>query len=155
MIEKVIEQLKNNNYKILKSINQNNTICIYKNTFEQLIYIELNSCEYKRYKNYKDFEKVVMYFLDKEEYCWVDMTTNKMSSTIDSNNHEDFFYLFYKRKVIRPSKEDLEKLIWENPTIKLAKKFGVSDKAIERWCIGYNIKKPPRGYWTKINNKKD
>jgi hypothetical protein len=53
------------------------------------------------------------------------------------------------RKVIRPSKEELFKLIWEKPTLQLAKEFGVSDKAIEKWCKFYEIEKPPRGYWAK------
>lgn len=57
------------------------------------------------------------------------------------------------RKVERPSKEELQKLIWEIPTIHIAKKFGVSDKAIEKWCKAYEIDKPPRGYWTKLKKK--
>jgi hypothetical protein len=57
------------------------------------------------------------------------------------------------RKVERPSKEELQKLVWEIPTIHIAKKFGVSDKAIEKWCKAYGIDKPPRGYWTKLNKK--
>ena len=57
------------------------------------------------------------------------------------------------RKVERPSKEELQKLIWEIPTIHVAKKFGVSDKAIEKWCKAYEIDKPPRGYWTKLKKK--
>lgn len=54
------------------------------------------------------------------------------------------------RKVARPSKNELEKLIWEKPTIQLALDFGVSDKAIEKWCKSYGIKKPERGYWAKL-----
>lgn len=54
-----------------------------------------------------------------------------------------------KQKIIWPSKEELEKLIWEFPTIQLAKKLGVSDKAIEKRCKKLNISKPPRGYWSK------
>ena len=56
---------------------------------------------------------------------------------------------FAKRKISRPSKEDLEKIIWEKPTTKIAEDFGVSDKAVEKWCKSYKISKPPRGYWTK------
>lgn len=52
------------------------------------------------------------------------------------------------RKVIRPSKEELEKLVWEKPTAQLALLFGVSDKAIGKWCHSYGISKPPRGYWS-------
>ena len=54
-----------------------------------------------------------------------------------------------QRKVERPSKEELENLLWEKPTTKLAQQFGVSDKAIEKWAKTYGIKKPPRGYWQK------
>jgi hypothetical protein len=53
------------------------------------------------------------------------------------------------RKVERPNKEDLEKLLWEKPTIQIAKQFGVSDKAVEKWAKQYKINKPPRGYWSK------
>lgn len=48
------------------------------------------------------------------------------------------------------SKEELEKLVWEIPTSKVAKIFGVSDKAIEKRCKKFGINKPPRGYWQKI-----
>jgi len=40
--------------------------------------------------------------------------------------------------------------VWEIPTVQLANKFGVSDKSIEKWCRGYKIDKPPRGYWQKL-----
>lgn len=53
------------------------------------------------------------------------------------------------RKVERPSKEELQRLVWTKPTSQLAKDFGVSDKAIEKWCKTYKIEKPPRGYWAK------
>ena len=54
------------------------------------------------------------------------------------------------RKVERPSKEELEKMVWEIPTWKLAEQLGVSDKAIWKWCKCYGISKPPRGYWAKV-----
>ena len=55
----------------------------------------------------------------------------------------------YNRKVVRPTKEDLEKLIWESPMSQLKKVFGVSDVAIKKWCKAYNISTPPQGYWNK------
>ena len=58
-------------------------------------------------------------------------------------------YNLSRRIVKRPSKEELEKLIWEKPAMQIAKDFGVSDKAIEKWCVFYGIKKPSRGYWQK------
>ncbi len=53
------------------------------------------------------------------------------------------------RKVERPSKEDLQQLVWSKPTTQIAKDFGVSDKAVEKWCKAYGIEKPQRGYWAK------
>lgn len=53
------------------------------------------------------------------------------------------------RKVEWPSKEELEKQVWEISTTKLAEKYGVSDNAIAKWCKNYGIEKPPRGYWRK------
>ncbi|RAM48904.1 MAG: hypothetical protein C6Y22_25155 [Hapalosiphonaceae cyanobacterium JJU2] len=69
----------------------------------------------------------------------VDLTTRKVN--LDSRIHT--------RKVERPSKEELQKLVWEKPTTQIAKDFGVSDKAVEKWCKVYGIEKPPRGYWIK------
>lgn len=43
------------------------------------------------------------------------------------------------RKVDRPSKEELEKLIDQLPLTKIGKMFGVSDKAVRKWAIRYNI----------------
>lgn len=45
------------------------------------------------------------------------------------------------------TKEELERLVWEQPTTAVAKIFGVSDKAIEKRCKKLGILKPPRGYW--------
>lgn len=62
-------------------------------------------------------------------------------------------YRIKSRKVERPSKEELFKLLWELPTTKIANQYGVSDKAVEKWSKSYNIQKPPRGYWAKQNRK--
>lgn len=43
------------------------------------------------------------------------------------------------RKVIRPSKEILEKEILEFPMTKLGLKYGVSDNSIRKWCKSYEI----------------
>lgn len=59
----------------------------------------------------------------------------------------------HQRKVERPSKEKLHELVWSMPTTKVAETFGVSSKAIEKWCKSFDIEKPPRGYWTKQKNK--
>lgn len=54
------------------------------------------------------------------------------------------------RKVTWPTKEELEKLVWEIPSSDVAKIYGVSDTTIVKWCKKYSISKPPVGYWQKI-----
>lgn len=43
------------------------------------------------------------------------------------------------RKVERPDKITLEKEVKENSFLALSRKYGVSDNAIRKWCIGYGI----------------
>lgn len=56
----------------------------------------------------------------------------------------------YSRKVEWPLKEELEKMLWDSPTIYIARKYNVSDKSVEKWCKAYGLTKPPRGYWQKM-----
>lgn len=37
----------------------------------------------------------------------------------------------HSRKVIKPSKEDLEKLLWKMPGVQIAEQYGVSDSAVK------------------------
>ena len=48
-----------------------------------------------------------------------------------------------KQKIIWPSIEDLSRLVWEKPTVKVAKDLGVSDVAIAKYCKKSGIDKPP------------
>jgi hypothetical protein len=51
---------------------------------------------------------------------------------------------------IKPSKEELENLLWELPFTKIGKKYEVSDNAIRKWCRSYGIVDyPPRGYFIR------
>jgi hypothetical protein len=52
----------------------------------------------------------------------------------------------------RIAKEELEKLVWEMPTTQIAAEFGVSDKAVAKWCRKYEIEKPGPGYWAKLRS---
>lgn len=61
------------------------------------------------------------------------------------------------RKVDRPNREDLKKLIRNYPFTTLAQKFNVSDNAIRKWCkaeglpsSSYQIKKMSDEEWSKI-----
>jgi hypothetical protein len=80
------------------------------------------------------------------------LTCNKEFSILNSASENRNYcsskcFGYAARKAERPSKDELEKMVWELPTIQIAKKYNVSDKAIEKWCKGYGITKPPRGYW--------
>jgi hypothetical protein len=57
------------------------------------------------------------------------------------------------RRVFDPSKEQLERLVWEMPTRQVAEIFGVSDNAVGKRCKKLGIKKPGRGYWAKKRAK--
>ena len=46
---------------------------------------------------------------------------------------------------------EIRKLIWEKPSVYIAKLYGVSDTAIIKFCKKWKISKPPRGYWQKRN----
>jgi hypothetical protein len=56
-----------------------------------------------------------------------------------------------RRTTSRPSKEELEKLVWQKPSLQIAKDLGLkSSTNINKWCKQYGISKPPRGHWEKI-----
>ena len=44
-----------------------------------------------------------------------------------------------QRKVTRPSRKELKQLIRTNSFLSLGKKYGVSDNAIRKWCLFYNL----------------
>lgn len=59
----------------------------------------------------------------------------------------------YLRKVVRPSKEELENLLWIKPITKIADDFGVGQTSIHNWIEFYDIKnKPPQGYWLRVKS---
>lgn len=59
-----------------------------------------------------------------------------------------------RRKVDRPSKEELEQLIRSIPMTSIAKKYGVSDNSVRKWIKSYGIQLTNmRGYWQKLNSR--
>lgn len=61
---------------------------------------------------------------------------------------------FSKRKVKRPTKEELYSMIWRESATTIAQRLGVSDSALSKWCKQYGISKPGRGYWAKVYSNK-
>jgi transposase-like protein len=60
------------------------------------------------------------------------------------------------RKVVRPSKEQLENLVMEIPLTKIGRQFGVSDNAVRKWCKSYGIENLPNNSYRQrvFHNKK-
>ena len=48
------------------------------------------------------------------------------------------------------SREELFALIWEKPTVEVARDMGISDVAVAKLCARLQVPKPPRGYWARI-----
>lgn len=59
----------------------------------------------------------------------------------------------HSKRKFDPTPEELEVLVWQLPTVKVAALFGVSDTAVAKRCKRYGIDKPPRGYWAKQKSK--
>lgn len=49
-------------------------------------------------------------------------------------------------------REQLYEQIWNTPTTKVAKTYGLSDVMLTKICKKYHIPKPPRGYWAKLHH---
>jgi len=48
------------------------------------------------------------------------------------------------------SREALYELVWAEPMLKVAEKFGVSSSYLARVCTALNVPRPERGYWAKV-----
>jgi hypothetical protein len=48
------------------------------------------------------------------------------------------------------SREELYKLVWAEPMLKVAAQFGVSSSYMARVCTSMNVPRPERGYWAKL-----
>lgn len=48
------------------------------------------------------------------------------------------------------TREELYQRIWSMPTQQLAAEFGISDVALGKICRKFNIPKPQRGYWRRL-----
>lgn len=53
----------------------------------------------------------------------------------------------FQKKIEWPSKEELTKMVWSKPLIKLSVDLGVSDNTIRKFCKKHNISLPSRYYW--------
>lgn len=52
-------------------------------------------------------------------------------------------------KVITLTRRQLYDRVWQEPMIRLARSFGISDVGLAKICRKHDIPRPPRGYWAK------
>jgi hypothetical protein len=57
-------------------------------------------------------------------------------------------------EIITLTRNELYEKIWNIPTIKLAKDFGLSDVALGKICKKHSIPKSPLGYWASSRTEK-
>lgn len=49
----------------------------------------------------------------------------------------------------RISREQLYEEVWAEPVVKIARRYGVSDVAVAKWCRRLAVPRPGRGYWAR------
>jgi len=50
------------------------------------------------------------------------------------------------------TREELYKLVWKKPVMKIAEQYGFSDRGLGKLCTRYEIPLPPRGYWMRLKS---
>lgn len=91
-----------------------------------------------------EWEKKEVYCAD----CGEQITKYTKSSRCQACSSK--FAAKYRLKAIdRPRGESLYKLVWLKPITHIAIEYGVSDKAVLKWCQRDGIKTPGPGYWNK------
>lgn len=48
------------------------------------------------------------------------------------------------------TREQLYELVWREPMLKVAERFGVSSSYLARVCTELRVPRPERGYWAKL-----
>lgn len=66
------------------------------------------------------------------------------------NLSEKIQELQLRSRPTRPTKSQLERMVWLMPASSIAEIYGVSDVTVGKWCAEYEIQKPGRGYWAQV-----
>lgn len=70
---------------------------------------------------------------------------------INTKGYSKLCHRCARRKGKIPSKDELQKLVLAMPITHVGKIFGVSDKAVHKWCTRLNVRKMPFGHWNRGN----
>ena len=131
---------------------------IIKNNKENLIW---NPTPSEKVENIINFDEIIIKLKNKTTVKEIakdlNITKNYLLILLHKNNIfvseiEEQKEILHPKKIQWPAKEELERLLWEKPTIYIAKDLGVSDKAVEKHVKKLGLTKPPRGYWVKQKN---
>ena len=57
-----------------------------------------------------------------------------------------------QEETITIHRDELYKQVWEEPMIRLAPKYGLSDVGLRKICNKLRVPTPPVGYWVKISH---
>lgn len=125
-LEDCVFNVKTNEYKAEEARKAAVKFEIKQLTKEELDYIKA-ICDYKRSE-----KKILTEFVCS---CGINFTPQEPRQKSCSQKCANVI----KRKVARPSKEELTEEIKTNSFIALSKKYKVSDVAIRKWCVFYNI----------------
>jgi hypothetical protein len=82
--------------------------------------------------------------LEKNNLNYVHNSDFKVKTRVD--RHQPRLNL---RKVERPTKEELQKIVWELSILDIAKKYSMSPSGIVKWIKDASVTTPPKGYWTR------
>lgn len=52
------------------------------------------------------------------------------------------------------SREELYELVWREPMLRVAERFGVSSTLMAQVCQSLDVPRPPRGHWAKLSHGK-
>lgn len=55
-------------------------------------------------------------------------------------------------KILWPSNTDLAIMVWKEPAEVIAIRLGVSGRSVGKRCAKFNIPRPGRGYWAKVQS---
>lgn len=82
--------------------------------------------------------------------------SKRQSKRMDSHAHHNYRWLDNldpedREEVLRGliSREQLYEEVWSAPAAKVARRYGVSDVAVAKWCKKLDVPKPERGYWAR------
>lgn len=50
------------------------------------------------------------------------------------------------------TRRELYGVVWQQPVSRVASRYGLSDVGLAKICKRYDIPRPPRGYWAKLQN---